>query len=212
MKMIVLGRDANGAPAFFNCDLANVTKAQAEDGSHYDRAVELAAEAGFDSPFEVFDERDPAAMRLSELGKWLRGDPYGSIREELATVIDMATSHIDDIESGLDDGTYDASENTDAPQKRHAVEMITEAFRSGVLAQDVESRYLIVVEGDVDPSLVGPFDTGDAVLKEARRQRQDDPDMENGLFRLRICNGEPEIGSFSGQELDADVEEEEHQS
>lgn len=40
----------------------------------------------------------------------------------LAALVDMANSHIEDIEGGLEDGMYEASENEDLPEKQTTVE------------------------------------------------------------------------------------------
>lgn len=42
-------------------------------------------------------------------------------RVALAAVIDMAREHVQDIDSGLEDGTYDPAENTDIEDKRVAL-------------------------------------------------------------------------------------------
>lgn len=42
----------------------------------------------------------------------------------LSTVIGMAQSHVEDIERGIDDGTYCAAENADLPAKQAAVARI----------------------------------------------------------------------------------------
>lgn len=47
-----------------------------------------------------------------------------SLVNALALVLSMANSHIEDIESGLEDGTYEASENLDIDEKNAAVQRI----------------------------------------------------------------------------------------
>lgn len=49
----------------------------------------------------------------------------------LASLIDMANSHIQDIESGIEDGTYLASENKDIDSKQLAAETADELYRQG---------------------------------------------------------------------------------
>lgn len=39
----------------------------------------------------------------------------------LTALIDMASSHTEDIESGLEDGTYEAADNKDLPQKKATI-------------------------------------------------------------------------------------------
>lgn len=58
--------------------------------------------------------------------------------EALNLVVDMARSHIDDIESGLGEGLYDEADNLDLPEKRAALE----AFEEFLLVErlDLELR------------------------------------------------------------------------
>ena len=61
--------------------------------------------------------------------------------------------------------------------------------------------YLLVIEGDVEPELYGPYDSSSERDAVARRYREKHGD-EDGLFR--ICGeviGRLEIDSFSGMEL-----------
>jgi hypothetical protein len=44
----------------------------------------------------------------------------------VAAVLDMATSHVEDIENGIEDGLYEASENTDLDDKRAAIGVLGE--------------------------------------------------------------------------------------
>ncbi len=46
--------------------------------------------------------------------------------EALGLVVDMARSHIEDIDSGLSDGTYDEADNLDLAAKQAALEMVEE--------------------------------------------------------------------------------------
>ena len=59
-------------------------------------------------------------------------------------------------------------------------------------------HYLIVVEGDIEPSVEGPF-TPKKLAAQARESRKQDPEQQNGLFWLDIDkNGKPKIGAWSG--------------
>ena len=62
-----------------------------------------------------FMNAQPSARRLA-IEKLLGVD-----LSALASVADMARSHVDDIREGLDDGTYDVDENKDIDQKVDAV-------------------------------------------------------------------------------------------
>lgn len=46
----------------------------------------------------------------------------------LSRLHDCAAQHVEDIETGIDDGTYRAEENTDLPLKRQAVDRLQEFF------------------------------------------------------------------------------------
>lgn len=48
---------------------------------------------------------------------------------QLRTVIQCARFHVEDVSSGLNDGTYEASENTDLPQKESALEALETWFQ-----------------------------------------------------------------------------------
>ncbi len=70
------------------------------------------------------------------------------------------------------------------------------------------NRYLVIVVGDVDPYLQGPYKTDATRLAAARRYRKnDDGDLSDGMYRLDIdAKGRPSIGAFCGGELDEDQE------
>ncbi|MGB7537764.1 MAG: hypothetical protein WBM17_04425 [Anaerolineales bacterium] len=71
-----------------------------------------------------------------------------------------------------------------------------------------DKHYLVVVAGDVEPSLWGPYPSPEARDQAAKDHRRDDPDKEDGLYTLEInAKGKPEIGSYSGGDLDGDEEE-----
>lgn len=48
-------------------------------------------------------------------------DPTPVPADQLGFVIEMARSHVDDVDSGIEDGTYDASDNDDIEEKRLAL-------------------------------------------------------------------------------------------
>lgn len=205
LKMIVLSRNASGGPCFHTCEV-EATPEEYENGDHYGKAIENAEFNGYESPFEVFDENDEAAKQMFDIAKWLGADPLKGIRNELAAVIDMARSDIDDIESGLEDGTYEQSENADAPAKRLALEAI-ESFFHGQLLESPPQRYLLIMVGDVEPELSGPYEDSDAVLQAARNHRLDDGEMEDGLFQVTVrSNGVLEIDAFAGMDLEPEEE------
>ncbi len=139
IKVFVLCRDANGAPDLVTYQIA-ATADEIGNGAHYEMAIARAENDAYESPFEAFDEHDPAARRI------VRVEP-------------------------------------EEPEVSH---------------------YLLIMVGDVEPELSGPYPHAEAVLEAARRQRDGDPDMENGLFRLTVRNGQPEVAAFSGMDLELD--------
>ncbi len=65
-------------------------------------------------------------------------------------------------------------------------------------------RYLVVVYGDVEPRLRGPFKTDATRLAAARKHRREEGN-EDGLFRLDIdAKGRPSIWPYSGGEMSDD--------
>lgn len=66
---------------------------------------------------------------------------------------------------------------------------------------DSMNYYLLVIHGDVEPELMGPFDSSEERDQAARNHRKEDPNMNDGLFR--ICSESPvEVDAFAGLELD----------
>lgn len=107
----------------------------------------------------------------------------------------MAQQHVEDIEAGLEDGTYELAENADLSAKKAALAAVKEHLSAG-------KYFLLVIEGDVDPHLVGHYQTSDDVLAAARAHREGDPEGEDGLFTLTIDQGgRPQVDTFSGAEL-----------
>ena len=73
-----------------------------------------------------------------------------------------------------------------------------EAFGPTGIEQDL---YLLVMEGDVSPTLQGPFQTDEQRTGCAIQYRKDYSD-DDGLYRLDVPRGTPiEVGSFGGMEL-----------
>ena len=74
MKIIVVGRNAQGEPEFHTCDVEAGQEA-IDNGDHYDLAIENAEHNGYGGPFLAFDENDQAAKQLPELAEWMCGKP-----------------------------------------------------------------------------------------------------------------------------------------
>jgi hypothetical protein len=62
--------------------------------------------------------------------------------------------------------------------------------------------YLLKVIGDVEPELSGPFNTNKNRLKAAIGHRQNDPDKCDGIFKLDVINGKPQVEAYYGIDLD----------
>jgi hypothetical protein len=64
-------------------------------------------------------------------------------------------------------------------------------------------HWLLVIEGDVFPFLIGPLDEHE-LLPRAREYRAEDPSAEDGLYTLSLdAEGNLTVDSFSGDELEA---------
>lgn len=64
VKTHVLGRNAGGSLEFFSTEIC-LPRSSYDLGEHYDIAVTRAVALGFDSPFETFDEYEPAGKTLA---------------------------------------------------------------------------------------------------------------------------------------------------
>lgn len=63
-------------------------------------------------------------------------------------------------------------------------------------------NWLLVIEGDVSPYLIGPMDEAD-LIPAAREHRAEDPSEEDGLYTLTLdTDGNLSVGGFSGDELE----------
>ena len=64
------------------------------------------------------------------------------------------------------------------------------------------TRWLVVVEDDIEPRLEGPFKNDQTRVAAARDHRTRDLDKRDGLFRLDIsASGSPRICHFVSQEV-----------
>lgn len=69
-KVIVLCTNSEGAPEFHTCS-PQCSKAELDEGYHYDLAKENAEQNGYTGPMIAFGEKDPAAKQLGEVLAWL---------------------------------------------------------------------------------------------------------------------------------------------
>ena len=64
-------------------------------------------------------------------------------------------------------------------------------------------HYLLIIEGDVEPDLRGPYLNEDRRDVEAFTHRHSDPSFNDGLFRVDLMpDGELTVGSYSGGEME----------
>lgn len=75
--------------------------------------------------------------------------------------------------------------------------LLTEA--APVPSESPAGRYLLVVWGDVDPFLKGPYETDAERVRVAREMRASSD--EDGLFRLDV-RGSVSVDAFLGTEID----------
>ncbi len=59
------------------------------------------------------------------------------------------------------------------------------------------SLYLLIVHGDVEPQIVGPFPREAERDAYAKNHRAGDPDMRDGIFTLE-AEGEVHVDTYSG--------------
>jgi hypothetical protein len=70
--------------------------------------------------------------------------------------------------------------------------------------------YLLVMAGDIEPELRGPFESEIEVDEAALAHRKADPDKDDGLYPVTVADdGELNIEAYSGGYLDDGEEEEE---
>jgi hypothetical protein len=90
--------------------------------------------------------------------------------------------------------------------KNYPIDMAIEKAEAVKVAQAIlkaaglTAHHLLVVCGDIEPGLRGPFESEDARDGEAKRYRkEDDPGAKDGLYALDIVGGEPRVDSYAGR-------------
>jgi hypothetical protein len=61
--------------------------------------------------------------------------------------------------------------------------------------------YLLIVEGDVEPLLLGPYKSFYSRDRRARAEKATRGDHD-GIFWLDVTNNKPKVGAFCGIDLD----------
>jgi len=62
--------------------------------------------------------------------------------------------------------------------------------------------YLSIIVEDIDPTIEGPFETEEDRLLTAVEHRDNDPDKNDGIFKLDIVQGVPVMSSYRSVELE----------
>jgi hypothetical protein len=70
--------------------------------------------------------------------------------------------------------------------------------------QPVSELYLLQIHGDVEPQVLGPFDSYEMRLAAAREIRAEQPDCPDGLY---MVNGFATVEAFSGGEMEIEEEQ-----
>jgi hypothetical protein len=65
----------------------------------------------------------------------------------------------------------------------------------------VKSKWLLVVEGDVEPFVYGPYADEDKRVNGAKRWRKREGDTDT-LLRIDVENGRPTVSAFTSGELE----------
>lgn len=86
----------------------------------------------------------------------------------------------------------------------HGIDYISTATTQSAMPQ----RYLVVVEGCVDPTLSQPFTSDAERLTAAREHHRNDPDGEDAVFKLdiNVCDDTviPTVECYTGGDMERD--------
>lgn len=109
----------------------------------------------------------------------------------LATVLDMARDHVQDIESGIEEGIYDPSENTDLSKKQDALNTI-EAYYLAIAncapAELVQSVDVAYWDSQAYGSQMSEPDNGKQFVIDVSDQRETD-----GRFYVDVASKEGQV-------------------
>lgn len=65
----------------------------------------------------------------------LTADTVTISKQDLASLLDMAKDHVNDIETGLEEGLYEADENQNIGEKRQLVDRVDALYREAAMPQ-----------------------------------------------------------------------------
>jgi len=135
----------------------------------------------------IFTDYDPANVEIEDLAREATsGDAYCSGQE----TVSFEPEEFGNIQ-GVGEGLFDFFD----------IELPVFGGVEQVPSSGDDQHYLVTVVGDVEPEISGPYGDDVEQLRAARRHRLSDLGREDGLYRLRVHHGMPEIESFSGYEL-----------
>jgi hypothetical protein len=73
-------------------------------------------------------------------------------------------------------------------------------------SRGIATRWLVIVEGDIEPHLEGPFRSDRSRIAAAQEHRRSDLERNDGLFRLDISSsGTPRIQHFRAFEVEPEA-------
>ena len=75
-----------------------------------------------------------------------------------------------------------------------------EKYQPFDMVQPIMVYLNLIVHGDVEPELSGPFEDWDAMVSAAEQHRESDPEQKDGIYHLTIPKGvHVEINTFCGK-------------
>jgi len=90
---------------------------------------------------------------------------------------------------------------------RDIAEVEAEKRYQDLLSQKPKTNhYVLLIHGDIEPEVIGPFDSEEARDQAAKALRSGDSDMDNGIFSLD-CTGKPKVKAYSGGFLSGDFDD-----
>ncbi len=113
-------------------------------------------------------------------------------RKLLATLLDMSQQHVQDIESGIEDAIYRASENQDLPEKRAALDAAQQLYRDATLGK-VREESEPPVDFQKELALLGSKGLTFAQCVEALGEDRDSNPFASAAHKLYGREGELEI-------------------
>lgn len=132
LKMVVLCENSEGDPEFHSCEV-QVTARQVDAGEHYELAEENAEYNGY-KPIKAFGPDDPAMRQMAALAQWISGAPAPEsavvAKSDLTRLIQIGRDHVQDIETGIEEGLYTPEDNQALPEQRASLDALETALNT----------------------------------------------------------------------------------